>query len=167
MRLGLWTGGLRPPLNCEAIISKAKAIAREPIRTPVHLWRGVSDRAALQPLRCAACRAARVVALASLWPTVRDGKLYARGSADNKAEIASRLTAIRALRTVLGEFPVTLRWILEGEEEVGSPHFGAIASTYTDLLQADACFWEGEGFGPTGRPELLLGTKGLLYQAAP
>jgi acetylornithine deacetylase/succinyl-diaminopimelate desuccinylase-like protein len=96
-------------------------------------------------------------------PTVRDGKLYARGSADNKAEIASRLTAIRALRTVLGEFPVTLRWILEGEEEVGSPHFGAIASTYADLLQADACFWEGRGFGPTGRPELLLGTKGLLY----
>src|SRR2546426_6528504 len=96
-------------------------------------------------------------------PTVRDGKLYARGSADNKAEIVSRLTAIRALRTVLGEFPVTLRWIIEGEEEVGSPHFGAIASTYADLLQADACFWEGRGFGPTGRPELLLGTKGLLY----
>jgi acetylornithine deacetylase/succinyl-diaminopimelate desuccinylase-like protein len=96
-------------------------------------------------------------------PTVRDGKLYARGSADNKAEIASRLTAIRALRAALGEFPITLRWILEGEEEVGSPHFGAIASTYADLLQADACFWEGRGFGPTGRPELLLGTKGLLY----
>src|SRR5205807_6395729 len=34
---------------------------------------------------------------------------------------------------------------------------------YAPLLQADGCFWEGEGFGPTGRPELLLGTKGLLY----
>jgi acetylornithine deacetylase/succinyl-diaminopimelate desuccinylase-like protein len=96
-------------------------------------------------------------------PTVRDGKLYARGAADNKGEIAARLTAIRALRAVLGELPITLHWIIEGEEEIGSPHFGAIASTYASLLQADACFWEGEGFGPTGRPELLLGTKGLLY----
>jgi len=96
-------------------------------------------------------------------PTVRDGKLYARGSCDNKGEIASRLAAMRALRAVLGELPITLRWIIEGEEEIGSPHFGAIASKYATLLQADGCFWEGEGFGPTGRPELLLGTKGLLY----
>ena len=96
-------------------------------------------------------------------PTIRDGKFYARGACDNKGEIASRLTAIRALRTVLGELPITLRWIIEGEEEIGSPHFGAIASKYAPLLQADGCFWEGEGFGPTGRPELLLGTKGLLY----
>src|SRR5438874_2340081 len=96
-------------------------------------------------------------------PTVRDGKLYARGASDNKGEIASRLTAIRALRTVLGELPITLRWIVEGEEEIGSPHFGAVASKYAPLLKADGCFWEGRGFGPTGRPELLLGTKGLLY----
>src|SRR6266567_2634481 len=96
-------------------------------------------------------------------PTIRDGKFYARGACDNKGEIASRLTAIRALRAVHGELPITLRWIIEGEEEIGSPHFGAIASKYAPLLQADGCFWEGEGFGPTGRPELLLGTKGLLY----
>jgi len=61
-------------------------------------------------------------------PTVRDGKLYARGVCDNKGEIASRLTAMRALRAVLGELPITLRWIIEGEEEIGSPHFGAIGS---------------------------------------
>ncbi|HET9920401.1 MAG TPA: M20/M25/M40 family metallo-hydrolase [Ktedonobacteraceae bacterium] len=96
-------------------------------------------------------------------PTIRDGKLYARGSSDNKGEIAARLAAIRALRATIGELPITLRWIIEGEEEVGSPHFGAIAEKYAPLLQADACFWEGENFGPTGRPELLLGTKGLLY----
>ena len=96
-------------------------------------------------------------------PTVRDGNLYARGASDNKGEIAARLAAIRALRATIGELPITLRWIIEGEEEVGSPHFGAIAAKYASLLQADGCFWEGEGFGPTGRPELMLGTKGLLY----
>lgn len=96
-------------------------------------------------------------------PTVRDGKLYARGASDNKGEIAARLAAIRALRAVYGELPITIHWIIEGEEEIGSPHFAAIASTYSQLLQADACFWEGRGFGPDGRPSLLLGTKGLLY----
>ena len=96
-------------------------------------------------------------------PTVVDSKLYARGVSDNKAEIASRLTAIRALRAVYGELPITLRWIIEGEEEIGSPHFGAIAQAYSSLLQADGCLWEGSGFDPTNRPQLGLGTKGLLY----
>src|SRR5438270_803246 len=96
-------------------------------------------------------------------PTVRDGKLYARGASDNKGEIAARLTAIRALRAVHGELPVTLRWIIEGEEEIGSPHFAAIAEAYSNLLQADGCLWEGSSFDIAGRPELDLGTKGLLY----
>src|SRR5579859_1773860 len=96
-------------------------------------------------------------------PTIRDGKFYARGASDNKGEIAARLAAIGALRAVYGELPITLRWILEGEEEIGSPHFGAIAKTYSTLLQADGCLWEGTGFDITDRPLLGLGTKGLLY----
>ena len=96
-------------------------------------------------------------------PTVREGKLYARGVSDNKGEIATRLAALRALRAVHGTLPVTIRWIIEGEEEVGSPHFGAIAEQYADLLRADGCLWEGAGFDPEGRPGLVLGAKGLLY----
>ncbi len=96
-------------------------------------------------------------------PTVRDGKFYARGAADNKGEIATRLAAIRALRATYGELPITIRWIIEGEEEIGSPHFEAVASKYADLLQADGCLWEGAGFDDGGRPVLNLGTKGLFY----
>src|SRR5487761_150486 len=96
-------------------------------------------------------------------PTVRDGKLYARGSSDNKGEIAARLAAIRAWRAVHGELPITLHWMIEGEEEIGSPHFGAIAETYADVLRADGCFWEGGSFSVDDRPILTLGTKGLLY----
>jgi acetylornithine deacetylase/succinyl-diaminopimelate desuccinylase-like protein len=96
-------------------------------------------------------------------PTVRDGNLYARGVADNKGEIAARLAAVRALRAAYGELPITLRWIIEGEEEVGSPHFAAIAERYAESLRADGCLWEGSGFDVAGRPELVLGTKGLLY----
>src|SRR5437867_8304604 len=94
-------------------------------------------------------------------PTVHDGKLYARGVADNKSEIAARLLAIRALRAVYGVLPITLRWIIEGEEEVGCPHFEAIAANYALLLQADGCLWEGSGFDKADRPILSLGTKGL------
>ncbi len=96
-------------------------------------------------------------------PTVRDGNFYARGAADNKGEIAARLAAIRALRATYGELPITIRWIIEGEEEVGSPHFEAIAEKYASLLRADGCLLEGSGFDETGRPILALGTKGLLY----
>ncbi len=96
-------------------------------------------------------------------PTMRDGKLFARGASDNKGEIAARLTAIRALRATYGELPITLRWIIEGEEEIGSPHFEAIAAKYASLLQADGALWEGSGFDETGRPSLSLGTKGLFY----
>jgi len=96
-------------------------------------------------------------------PTVRDGKLYARGVSDNKGEIATRLAAIRALCAAHGELPITIRWIIEGEEEVGSPHFAALAERYADLLRADGCLWEGSGFDVDDRPVLVLGTKGMLY----
>ena len=96
-------------------------------------------------------------------PAVRDGKLFARGASDNKGEIAARLAAIRALRAAHGTLPITIRWIIEGEDEVGSPHFAAVAEPHAALLKADGCLWEGSGFDATGRPELVLGTKGLLY----
>jgi acetylornithine deacetylase/succinyl-diaminopimelate desuccinylase-like protein len=96
-------------------------------------------------------------------PTVRDDKLFARGVSDNKGEIAARLTALRALRATQGELPVTIHWLIEGEEEVGSPHFAALAERYADLLRADGCLWEGAGFDPEGRPTLTLGSKGFLY----
>jgi hypothetical protein len=53
-------------------------------------------------------------------PTQHDGKLFARGTSDNKGELAVRLAAIRALRDEDGELPIRIRWIVEGEEEVGS-----------------------------------------------
>jgi acetylornithine deacetylase/succinyl-diaminopimelate desuccinylase-like protein len=97
-------------------------------------------------------------------PTVRDGNLYARGSSDNKGEIATRLTAIRTLLAERGgELPLTIRWIIEGEEEIGSPHFEELIAPHAELLQADGCFWEGSGVGQGGVPTLSLGSKGLLY----
>jgi acetylornithine deacetylase/succinyl-diaminopimelate desuccinylase-like protein len=95
-------------------------------------------------------------------PTMRDGRLYARGTADNKGEIGVRLAAIRAVLEQHGRLPFTVRWIIEGEEEIGSPHFEQLARDHAPLLQADACFWEGSVSHGDGRPVITLGYKGAL-----
>jgi acetylornithine deacetylase/succinyl-diaminopimelate desuccinylase-like protein len=96
-------------------------------------------------------------------PTVRDGKLFARGTADNKGELAVRLAVIRWLREHSDALPLSIRWIIEGEEEVGSPHFDEIVRLNADALRADACLWEGApALLSDGRPAIGLGYKGLL-----
>jgi len=62
-----------------------------------------------------------------------------------------------------GALPITVKWIVEGEEETGSVHFGDIIAPHAALLRADGCLWEGGGFGANGRPVLSLGHKGMLY----
>ncbi len=99
-------------------------------------------------------------------PTVRDGKLYARGVSDNKSEFAARLSAIRALLAVNGSLPITLRWIIEGEEEIGSPHFGAMAQKYSDLLRANGSLWEGSGFDFDRATEGHAGRERAAVRAA-
>ena len=95
-------------------------------------------------------------------PTLRDGRLYARGACDNKAEIGVRLAVIRALREARGALPLTIRWIVEGEEEIASPRFDAIVEQNVERFQADGCLWEGSGLALDGRPEIALGFKGNL-----
>jgi acetylornithine deacetylase/succinyl-diaminopimelate desuccinylase-like protein len=96
-------------------------------------------------------------------PTIRDGKLFGRGTADNKGELAVRIAVIRALRDQDGELPCRIRWIIEGEEEVLSPHFDEIVRLNADLLRADGCLWEGAPARLSdGRPSIGLGFKGAL-----
>ena len=96
-------------------------------------------------------------------PTQRDGKVFARGASDNKGELAVRLAAIRALRDEAGELPVRVKWIVEGEEEIGSRNFDEIVRRNAELLRADGALWEGGSARlPDGRPEFGLGFKGAL-----
>lgn len=95
--------------------------------------------------------------------TERDGKLVARGICDNKAELISRICAIRALQKSSGELPINIKWIIEGEEEIGSPHFDALTKEHGQLLKADGTLWEGGGFNEKGQAALALGFRGMLY----
>ena len=97
-------------------------------------------------------------------PTEREGKLYARGSADNKGAIVSRACAIEAYLAHRDALPVNIVWVIEGEEETGSRHLGQFVAQYEHLLRrAYGCVWEAGGKNARDQYEIALGCKGLLY----
>jgi len=95
--------------------------------------------------------------------TQRDGLLLGRGVSDNKGDLVTRLAALRALQSARGGLPCRVKFVVEGEEEIGSVHFGAITRAHTDLLQADACIWEYGERDHQERLHLVCGMKGLCY----
>ncbi|HET9908191.1 MAG TPA: M20/M25/M40 family metallo-hydrolase [Anaerolineales bacterium] len=95
--------------------------------------------------------------------TERDNKLYARGICDNKAELIARICAMRTILAANGELPINIKWIIEGEEEIGSLHFDALTREHGDLLKADGTLWEGGGFNEKGQAVITLGARGMLY----
>jgi acetylornithine deacetylase/succinyl-diaminopimelate desuccinylase-like protein len=96
-------------------------------------------------------------------PVEKDGRIIARGVADDKADVMARIHALETLKGV-GGVPVTLRFLIEGEEEIGSKTFEKIAHQHSDKLGADGCLWEsGASFDEGGRPTLQFGCRGLVY----
>ncbi len=96
-------------------------------------------------------------------PTLRDGGLYARGVADDKADVLSRIQALRLYIEEQGPLPFKLKFLIEGEEEIGSPNLAPFVRSNADRLSADACLWEGSMKDEAGRPLIFCGTKGLAY----
>jgi len=96
-------------------------------------------------------------------PVIQDGRLYARGVADNKANLLFRIQSVEAYLAVYGRLPLRVRFLIEGEEEIGSPHLPRFVESYADLIQADGCIWESGRTGHNGNPVLHLGLRGILY----
>jgi acetylornithine deacetylase/succinyl-diaminopimelate desuccinylase-like protein len=96
-------------------------------------------------------------------PQVRGGKVFARGAKDDKGELVARLAAIDALLAVDGRLPCNLTWLVEGEEEVGSPNLPAFVDLHADRLRCQGAIWEEGGTDAEGRPQLTLGARGMLY----
>ncbi len=93
----------------------------------------------------------------------RDGKLFGRGATDDKGQLASRVVALEWLaRRHGGRLPVGVKFVVEGEEEIGSPHMGAYVEAHRHRLQADACVWEFGGVDANERPQLVSGLKGIV-----
>ena len=96
-------------------------------------------------------------------PTERDGKLFGRGVSDNKGNLMARLQAIEAYRATIGELPLRVRVLYEGEEEIGSEHLAAFVAAHGERLKADGCIWEAGYKDAAGRPTISLGLKGIAY----
>ncbi len=95
--------------------------------------------------------------------TIRDGRLYARGAKDDKGELVARLAAVDALLAVDGGLPCGITWLVEGEEEVGSPNLPAFVEAHRSELRCDGAIWEEGGLDDDGVPVQNLGVRGLLY----
>lgn len=96
-------------------------------------------------------------------PTVRDGRLYARGVADNKGNLIGRLHAIDAILEAEGELPCHVKFIVEGEEEIGSVHLESFIKANQDLLSGDVCVWEVGGVDHENHPIQMVGLRGICY----
>ncbi len=93
-----------------------------------------------------------------------DGVLYGRGATDNKSGVLAFNKAAKAFLKVRGELPVNLKFIIEGEEEIGSLHLGPWVEKNTELLEADGmhCL-DGSVDIATGLPDVDLGLKSVLF----
>ncbi len=97
-------------------------------------------------------------------PEIRDGKFYARGVADNKADLLLRLQAVESWLATEGALPLKIKWVIEGEEEIGSPNLGKFVAANHALIQgADGCLWEFGAKDSHENPMLICGLKGILY----
>src|SRR2546428_925473 len=96
-------------------------------------------------------------------PTERDGYLFGRGVSDNKGNLMARLQAIEAYRATIGELPLRVRVLYEGEEESGSAHLAAFVERFEDQIKADGCIWEAGYKDAAGRPTISCGLKGIAY----
>jgi acetylornithine deacetylase/succinyl-diaminopimelate desuccinylase-like protein len=95
--------------------------------------------------------------------TQKDGGLYGRGTSDNKGDLVTRLAALRALRDTSGGLPCRVLFLVEGEEEISSVHFGEYVHALKDRLQAQACIWEYGDRDTHERLHVVAGVKGICY----
>jgi len=96
-------------------------------------------------------------------PVVRDGKLFARGSSDDKGQVFAQMKAAEALLANGGKAPVNLKFLVEGEEEIGSPHLGKFVAANREKLTADVCVISDSGMVTIDQPVIDYSTRGLMY----
>ena len=96
-------------------------------------------------------------------PTVRNGNLFGRGTADDKGQVHIHLKALEALRNVNGKFPINVKVLIEGEEEVGSVSLWDYVQKNKEKLKADALLVSDTSMLAKGVPSITYGLRGLNY----
>ncbi len=96
-------------------------------------------------------------------PDVRDGKIFARGATDDKGQLFAHLKGLEAHLSTSGELPVNVKLLIEGEEEIGSPHLGPWIAQNKEKLACDAVVISDSSMFAPGVPTITYGLRGLSY----
>ena len=96
-------------------------------------------------------------------PRIEDGRVFARGAADDKGQVHLHLWAARAWLETEGRLPINVRFVFEGEEESGSTHFEGWLESNRHRLAADLVVVSDTGFFEGNHPAITVGLRGLLY----
>ncbi len=96
-------------------------------------------------------------------PTVRDGDIYARGASDDKGQSFTHVKALEAYVKSGTDFPVNIKFILEGEEEVGSPNLVPFIESHSELLSCDMVLISDTAMFAEDTPSITYGLRGLAY----
>jgi acetylornithine deacetylase/succinyl-diaminopimelate desuccinylase-like protein len=96
-------------------------------------------------------------------PTIRDGRIYARGAGDNKGQLMAHFLAVQAYLATKTPLPINVKFLFEGEEEIGSPNLVEWANANRELLRADAVITSDGPKHDSGVPQIFFGVRGLLY----
>ncbi len=106
----------------------------------------------------------------SLWdspafePTIRDGSIFARGSADDKGQVFTHMLAAEAWKKIAGKLPVQIKFMVEGEEEIGSPNLEEVIREHADRLACDYIAISDTAKFDDDTPAITYGTKGMVYK---
>lgn len=95
-------------------------------------------------------------------PTIRDGRIFCRGAGDNKGQLMAQLLAVKSYQDAIGELPINIKFVFEGEEESGSPHLAEFVENHKELLKADLVYTSDGPMHESGTPIVLLGVRGIL-----
>ena len=95
-------------------------------------------------------------------PVIKDGKIYARGSADDKGQVYMHVKALETM-TATNSLPTNVKFIIEGEEEIGSPNLAKFVKEHKDLLKADVILISDTAMLSLDTPSMDVGVRGLSY----
>lgn len=96
-------------------------------------------------------------------PEVRDGKLYARGAADDKGQVYMHVKALDSMLATYGDLPVNVKLLIEGEEEIGSENLDRFIEEHKGLLACDVAVISDSSMFAPGVPSITYGLRGMTY----